>query len=69
MPLPGQDLDMDSFRSLLQPGAFTKAYVFDIGLLDRRAQPLFSQPTYKPIECMVFENRPWIYLLLWRLAA
>ena len=60
MPLPGQDLDMDSFRSLLQPGAFTKPYVFDISLLDRRAQPLFSQPTYKPIECMVFENRPWI---------
>ena len=60
MPLPGQDLDMDSFLSLLQPGAFTKPYVFDIGLLDGRAQPLFSQPTYKPIECMVFENRPWI---------
>ena len=31
-PLPGQDLDMDSFRSLDQPGAFTKPYLFDIGL-------------------------------------
>ena len=29
-PLPGQDLDMDSFRSLDQPGAFTKPYLFDM---------------------------------------
>ena len=60
MPLPGQDLDIDSFRALSQPGASTKPYIFDIGLLDRRAQPLFSQPTYKPIECMLYDRRPWI---------
>ncbi|CAE7248498.1 unnamed protein product, partial [Symbiodinium microadriaticum] len=59
-PQPGQHLDIDSFRVLDQPGAATKPYIFDIGLLDRRAQPLFSHPNYKPIECMIFERRPWI---------
>ena len=60
MPQPGQDLDIVSFRTLDQPGASTKPYLFDIGLLDRRAQPLFSHPHYKPIECMIFDRRPWI---------
>ena len=54
MPQPGQDLDID------QPGAFTQPYLFDISLLDRRAQPLYGHPHYKPIECMVFDKRPWI---------
>ncbi|CAE7249387.1 unnamed protein product [Symbiodinium sp. KB8] len=35
-------------------------YLFDIDLLDRRAQPLYAHPHYKPIECMVFDKRPWI---------
>ena len=60
MPQAGQDIDVESFRALLQPGAFTKPYLFDVDLLDRRAQPLFGQPTYKPIECMIFDGRPWI---------
>ncbi|OLP82493.1 hypothetical protein AK812_SmicGene36851 [Symbiodinium microadriaticum] len=53
-------LDIDAFRSLDQPGAFTQRYLFDISLLDRRAQPLYGHPHYKPIECMVFDKRPWI---------
>ena len=60
MPLPGQDLDLDSFRCLDQPGASTKPYVFDISLLDNRAQPLFGQPPPKPTECMLWDRRPWI---------
>ncbi|CAE7357861.1 unnamed protein product [Symbiodinium microadriaticum] len=55
-PQVGQDLDIDAFRSRDQPGAF----LFDIDLLDRRAQPLYAHPHYKPIECMVFDKRPWI---------
>ena len=60
MPQSGQDLDIDVFRSLDQPGAFTQPYLFDISLLDRRAQPLYGQPHYNPIECMIFDKRPWI---------
>ena len=60
MPQPGQDLDIAAFRALDQPGASTPPYLFDIGLLDRRAQPLYSHPHYKPIECMIFDRRPWI---------
>ena len=60
MPQLGQDLDIDVFRSLDQPGAFTQPYLFDISLLDRRAQPLYGRLHYKPIECMVFDKRPWI---------
>ncbi|CAE7345847.1 unnamed protein product, partial [Symbiodinium microadriaticum] len=59
-PQLGQDLDIDVLRSLDQPGAFTQPYLFDISLLDRRAQPLYGHPHYKPIECMIFDNRPWI---------
>ncbi|CAE7835285.1 unnamed protein product [Symbiodinium sp. KB8] len=59
-PLSGQDLHIDAFRSLDQPGAFTVTQPFDVDLLDRRAQPLYAQPHYKPIECMVFDKRPWI---------
>ena len=60
MPQVGQDLDMDVFRSLDQPAAFTQPYLFDISLLDRRAQPLFQRPHYQPIECMIFDKRPWV---------
>ncbi|CAE7251286.1 unnamed protein product [Symbiodinium microadriaticum] len=35
-------------------------YLFDISLLDRRAQPLFQRPHYQPIECMIFDKRPWV---------
>ncbi|CAE7238129.1 unnamed protein product, partial [Symbiodinium sp. KB8] len=59
-PLSGQDLHIDAFRSLDQPGAFTQPYLFDVDLLDRRAQPLYAQPHYKPIECMMFDKRPLI---------
>ena len=59
-PGPDRTLDLASFRALDQPGASTKPYIFDIDLLDRRAQPLFSHPNYKPIECMIFDRRPWI---------
>ena len=48
-PLSGQDLHIDAFRSLDQPGAFTQPYLFDVDLLDRRAQPLYAQPHYKPM--------------------
>ncbi|CAE7569313.1 unnamed protein product [Symbiodinium sp. KB8] len=58
-PGPGHCL-LPRFRALDQPGASTKPYIFDIDLLDRRAQPLFSHPNYKPIECMIFDSRPWI---------
>ncbi|CAE7681048.1 unnamed protein product, partial [Symbiodinium microadriaticum] len=47
-------------RCFSQPRAFTQPYLFDIDLLDRRAQPLYAHPHYKPIECMVFDKRPWI---------
>ena len=60
MPLSGQDLDIAAFRALDQPGASTLPYVFDISLLDRRAQPLYGYPHLKPIECMIFDRRPWI---------
>ena len=59
-PQSGQDIDLDVFRSLSQTGAFTQPYIFDISLLDNRAQPLYSSPHYKPIECMIFDKRPWI---------
>ena len=51
---------MDVFSSLDQPGASTQPYLFDISLLDRRAQPLYPRPHYQPIECMIFDRRPWI---------
>ena len=60
MPQPGQDLDIAAFRALDQPGASTPPYLCDISLLDRRAQPLYSHPHFKPIECMIFDRRPWI---------
>ena len=59
-PQSGQDIDLDVIRSLSQPGAFTQPYIFDISLLDNRAQPLYGSPHYKPIECMIFDKRPWI---------
>ena len=59
-PQSGQDIDLDVLRSLSQTGAFTQPYIFDISLLDNRAQPLYSSPHYKPIECMIFDKRPWI---------
>ena len=57
-PQSGQDLDLDVIRSLNQPGAFTQPYVFDIILLDNRAQPLYGSPHFKPIQCMIFASAP-----------
>ena len=59
-PQSGQDIDLDVFRSLDQSGACTQPYIFDISLLDNRAQPLYNSPRYKPIECMIYDKRPWI---------
>ncbi|CAE7365697.1 unnamed protein product, partial [Symbiodinium sp. KB8] len=59
-PQSGQDIDLDAIRSLDQPGASIKPYVIDISLLDNRAQPLYSYPHYQPIECMIYDKRPWI---------
>ena len=59
-PQSGQDIDLDVFRSLDQPGACTQPYIFDISLLDNRAQPLYNSPHYQPIECMIYDKRPWI---------
>ncbi|CAE7291895.1 unnamed protein product [Symbiodinium sp. KB8] len=54
------DIDLDAVRSLDQPGASTRPYIIDISLLDNRAQPLYSHPHFKPIECMIYDKRPWI---------
>ena len=59
-PQSGQDVDFDIIRSLDQPGASTKPYIIDLSLLDNRAQPLYSFPHYKPLECMIYDKRPWI---------
>ncbi|CAE7251347.1 unnamed protein product, partial [Symbiodinium microadriaticum] len=52
---PGRPLDYAYTR-----GACTQPYIFDISLLDNRAQPLYNRPHYQPIECMIYDKRPWI---------
>ena len=59
-PLPTQAFDVDVFQSLVQPGSFTKPYLFDQNVLDRRAQPTFSTPHPQPLKCMIWDRRPWI---------
>ncbi|OLQ09387.1 hypothetical protein AK812_SmicGene7013 [Symbiodinium microadriaticum] len=62
-PQPAQD-DLQDLSSadpaMVYKPQLGQPYLFDIDLLDRRAQPLYAHPHYKPIECMVFDKRPWI---------
>ena len=59
---PINDVDADVFRTLSQAGSFTKPYLFNQDLLDKRAQPKWQVGRPQPVgQCMVWDHRPWIH--------
>ena len=60
-PLSGQDIDTDSFRSLSQPGSFAKPYCLTfIFWIREHSLSSASLRSIKPLECMIWDRRPWI---------
>ncbi|CAE7319787.1 unnamed protein product, partial [Symbiodinium microadriaticum] len=59
-PLPADRPGSSKDDIQISRGPSPSPTFFDVDLLDRRAQPLYAHPHYKPIECMVFDKRPWI---------